>query len=309
MPVVIQTHSDLHPEFDGGRFGVAPIAGVDLIINVGDVGNGAHRHLSRYLDEMMTNGATVIYVPGNHDGYREGSNADRAYTLSNVEEECRRICERAGAHYLNNDSLTGTAADGTPWRLFGATGWSDFSLRPEWMSKKQAMSLSQNGYLSGEEMPPNLAGRSYHNDYRAIHRSPGKRLSPSDTLAMHNETVERLGEFLAQPFEEDGVTIVATHMPPTHHLVESGTHGWLYGSSDMEPFMHGETAPDLWLCGHVHRSADLLIGDTRLVSNPRGYMMRHRMLAGDIAPENGNWDPQLVLSVELRPAPAPAPGM
>lgn len=308
MPAEIQIHSDLHPEFDGGKFGVAPIPGVDLIINIGDVGNGAHRWLARYLDEMMSTGATVIYVPGNHDAYREGSNADRAYTLASVEDECRRICEAAGAYYLNNDAIAGIGTDGTHWRLFGATLWSDFSLRPEWMSKRQAMSLSQNGYLANEEMPPSIHGRSYHNDYRAIHRSPGKRLSPSDTLAMHAETVERIGEFLAQPVE-DTVTIVATHMPPTHHLAQTGTHSWLYGSSDMEPLMHGETAPDLWLCGHVHKSADLQIGDTRLVANPRGYMMRHRMLGGDLAPENGNFDPELVLSIEPRPAPAPAPGM
>jgi 3',5'-cyclic AMP phosphodiesterase CpdA len=308
MPVIIQTHSDLHPEFDGGRFGVRPHDGVDLIINVGDVGNGAHRWLAQYLDEMMSTGATVAYVPGNHDGYREGANADRAYTLASVEEQCRRICESRGAYYLNNDVISGIAADGTPWRLFGATGWSDFSLRPEWMSRKMAMSLSQNGYIAGDEAP-SRAGRSYHNDYRAIHVKPGRRLSPSDTLAMHNETVARLGEFLADPAEDGTVTIVATHMPPTGHLAQTGTHSWLYGSSDMEPLMHGETAPDLWLCGHVHRSADLIIGDTRLVANPRGYIIRHRMLAGDLAPENRQWDPELVLSVEPRPVPAPASGM
>lgn len=302
MPVTVQFISDLHVDFAGGDLGARP-TGADLTVNVGDLGNGTHKYLARWLDPFLNSGSTVAFIDGNHGAYREGTGADRAYTLQSVQDECRRICERMGAHYLENDAITGVGRDGTPWRLFGATLWSDFSIRPEGMSPKQAMAISQRGYVPSDERPDRYGSRP-HNDYVAVHRKPGKRLTPSDTLSLHTASLIEIADFLSEPLN-DGVTIVATHFPPTAHFAGEGDHSWLYGSSDMESFMYAETAPDLWVCGHVHRSADMMVGSTRLVSNPRGYP-DPKSVNGF---ENANWDPELVIEFEPRPAPAPAPGM
>ena len=49
-----------------------------------------------------------------------------------------------------------------------------------------------------------------------------------------------------------------------------------------------DRAPALWLHGHVHSSFDYMIGDTRVVCNPRGYVGNE---------VNPNFDPELVVEV------------
>ena len=41
-----------------------------------------------------------------------------------------------------------------------------------------------------------------------------------------------------------------------------------YFTANMEEYMGWE---GLWLYGHTHDSGDFMIGDTRVVGNPRGY--------------------------------------
>jgi hypothetical protein len=38
--------------------------------------------------------------------------------------------------------------------------------------------------------------------------------------------------------------------------------------ANMEKYMGWK---GLWLCGHGHSSGDVMVGDTRIVMNPRGY--------------------------------------
>jgi hypothetical protein len=44
----------------------------------------------------------------------------------------------------------------------------------------------------------------------------------------------------------------------------------------------------LWIHGHTHRAADYIIGETRVVSNPRGY--------ADLWEETG-FKPELVIEI------------
>jgi Icc-related predicted phosphoesterase len=42
-------------------------------------------------------------------------------------------------------------------------------------------------------------------------------------------------------------------------------------ASDLEDFII-ETKPDLWIHGHVHEPFDYVIGKTRIICNPHGYV-------------------------------------
>lgn len=56
--------------------------------------------------------------------------------------------------------------------------------------------------------------------------------------------------------------------------------------------MTGDTAPELWIHGHVHAKQDYRVGDTRVIANPRGYPDRR----GPGGRENPHFDPALVSS-------------
>lgn len=107
---------------------------------------------------------------------------------------------------------------------------------------------------------------------------------------------------LAEPF--DGTTVVVMHHAPSLRslsLQHSNNRALdpAY-ASDLENLMVGASAPELWLHGHIHDSKDYVAGNTRIVSNPKGY--------GPMLPlmptiENPDFNPALVIDVQPRSKP------
>ena len=147
------------------------------------------------------------------------------------------------------------------------------------------------------------AGRHGMNDYRHIRRwstkTPGKRkrIRPADTIAAHRVTRAFIDEAMTEPHA--GPTVVVTHHAPHPRSLDGfykGDLDWCY-ASDMGLTMEGETAPGLWLHGHIHRAQDYQVGSTRVVSNPRGYRFTSHE-------QNNGFDPALVINLdEPRPRP------
>jgi Icc-related predicted phosphoesterase len=65
-------------------------------------------------------------------------------------------------------------------------------------------------------------------------------------------------------------------------------------ASDLEPLIE-RMQPQLWVHGHIHSSSDYLIGATRVICNPRGYVPMQL---------NSDFDPALV--IELTPSRRPS---
>jgi Icc-related predicted phosphoesterase len=63
-------------------------------------------------------------------------------------------------------------------------------------------------------------------------------------------------------------------------------------ASDLEELIL-DLKPALWCHGHMHSSSDYMIGDTRVVANPRGYS-KPRSLE---LPENSGFDPKFLVEV------------
>jgi len=107
-----------------------------------------------------------------------------------------------------------------------------------------------------------------------------------DLMALHKEGVE----WLDREYPRDaGKVVVVTHTAPSfrsqHPRFEGSPLNGFF-ASDLDVLVE-RLHPQLWIHGHMHDPVDYFIGDTRVVSNPRGY-----------AGENPNWDPRaLVLDV------------
>ena len=74
--------------------------------------------------------------------------------------------------------------------------------------------------------------------------------------------------------KEDGkkVVVVTHHLPSFQSIPErfrGESLNGAYASELFEDIM--ETQPDIWCHGHTHGSSDYMIGNTRILCNPRGY--------------------------------------
>ena len=67
--------------------------------------------------------------------------------------------------------------------------------------------------------------------------------------------------------------IVVTHHLPSERIIASQYAGSVLNRffvSDLTSLIL-ERKPALWVCGHTHTSIDTVLGETRIICNPRGY--------------------------------------
>ncbi|MBR0825589.1 metallophosphoesterase family protein [Bradyrhizobium manausense] len=282
--------SDLHIDIQGNMWRDPPRVEADALIVIGDTTNPMTSGLHWIADNLCGGVQRCIYVPGNHDFYR-GAGEEHTFYEDQMQRG-REIARSIGFDLLQNDVLH---LDAERVRFIGATLWTDYSVLPPGWSRRMAMYYSQNGRLPDGEP---WAQRDRHNDYREIRLGAGNsrhRLTPSDTLRMHQESFNFFERTLKQSFE--GISVCISHFGPASS-VEAGAHSWLYGSTDIEALMNGPNAPQFWLHGHVHKSCDHVIGGTRVLCNPRGYPGPRGTR------ENPAFDPHLLLDIE--PAMSPS---
>jgi hypothetical protein len=290
------TISDLHIDIDNNAWRDPPALDVDGLIVIGDTTNPMVRGMP-WIAETFASVPNIIWVAGNHCYYRGAPGSGEENTFYEEQtERAREMATRLGIIFLQNDVVEVGGVDGVGGiRIAGATTWGDFSILPRGMTVRDAMSQSQKGWYEGGWRNYE---KNYHNDFREIRfGGPGSknRFTPSQMLALHRESKDFFERVLATPF--DGDTVCISHMGPAPS-VEPGDHAWLYGWSDLIPLMHGPLAPRYWLHGHVHKSLDYTIGDTRVICNPRGYP------GPGGTRENPHFDPTLTIEVGVEPTPS-----
>lgn len=237
----------------------------------------------------------VIYVPGNHDYYsffdRKKPDAGTRTTWEEQKERAPIIARTLDIDYLDDAVVLIDRV-----RILGGTLWTDFSCRPTYMDLASAARAARKGM----------------NDYKAIKTGRGRgrdRIDVRRTIEAHRATVAFIEEKLCEPF--DGDTIVVTHHPATPHSLLDWTPerptafrdlDFCYASATLDRLFSGAglgrsfVPPSLWIHGHVHKSLDYVIENTRVIANP--------LLPAPKAPrENPDFDPHLKIELEPRPTP------
>lgn len=233
--------SDLHLEF-GQPFKEPPPANIDVMVCAGDVLIKGVVPSIHWLAKFSLD-IPVVFVAGNHEFYNSCLQSD-------ILEARKAARDYPRLHFLENDAVEIGGV-----RFVGGTLWTDFRLfgrRPE-----VNMSYAQSGM----------------NDFKKIKfsKSPYLKFKPIHAYRTHVET----REFIADELHEctGRKTVVVTHHAPSPRSIPAEfRHDPLSAcyASDLEDLMY-ETRPALWVHGHVHRRNDYLVGDTRVVSNARGY--------------------------------------
>lgn len=275
----IQIASDLHLEHIENTFpkhhGIDP-TDADVLILAGDI----HRNVKAvwsFADWKVP----VVYVHGNHEVYNENID-DFHRTLTQLSGRNEAISQEGDSrndttvYYLERDVYI---QDGT--RFLGCCLWTDYALIHRDMIKR-CMEESERGI----------------SDHRLI-RTQRRTFTAKDAAQLHADSLTWLGQQLSQPF--DGPTVVVTHHGPHYKSVHPRYAGLLINAafvSDLTDFIL-KYQPTLWVHGHVHDCFDYMVGNTRVVANPRGYPRNARQVRypNELVFENPAFDKALVIEL------------
>jgi predicted phosphodiesterase len=203
----------------------------------------------------------TIYVAGNHEFYH----GKWQQTLETLATECERhpniyFMER-GAKKI--DDVT----------FIGSTLWTD-------MNKADPLTLH--------------AVRDMMMDYKCIRKEfeGYTTLKPHDTVMRHRQSLDYIKNVVAERGDEKFV-VIGHHSPSFQSVHEQYRSEYLMNGayhSSLEEFILDRPQIKLWTHGHTHHPFDYMIGETRVVCNPRGY-------ENDGYSEDTGWNPNIVLEV------------
>ncbi len=240
----------------------APLRG-DVLVLAGDISDGGDPQAVLELTAHYRKAQRpVVYVLGNHEGYGR--------IWSEMVEAMHAGLQGSGVALLDDRAAVFGGV-----RFFGATLWTDYLLLGE---DKLADSISMARHFMADHKWIGVKDDRYPKGRRVF--------DPLDAKAMHEQTVRRMREVLAEPFA--GPTVVVSHHAPSPRSIHRQYAGHPANGafvSNLEPLIE-ELAPTLWVHGHVHNSMDYRVGATRVVANPRGYPLGRRLGAAELTFEN-----------------------
>lgn len=185
----------------------------------------------------------VVYVAGNHEFYH----GKWVQNIQDLRDECAQF---ANVHFLERDSVTISGV------LFvGGTLWTD-------MNRVDPLTLHNITNMMSDF-------RIIRNDAKGF-----RRLSAMDTVERHDQTKGYIKTVLEQ--NPDTPTVVVGHHAPTHLSTHPRyAHDTLMNGayrSDLSDMILDHSQIRLWTHGHTHEDFDYMVGATRIVCNPRGYV-------------------------------------
>ena len=138
------------------------------------------------------------------------------------------------------------------------------------------------------------AVRDMMNDFRIIKKETEgyTNLKPIDTVFRHRNMLDYIKTVVAERPDEKFV-VVGHHSPSFQSVHESYKSETLMNGayhSDLSEFILDRPQIKLSTHGHTHHRLDYMIGETRVVCNPRGYQ-------SDGYGENTDWDPNIILEI------------
>lgn len=250
--------SDLHLEF--GNITIANPQKADVLILAGDIiiadkistteEKTAYRyiHTQRYkefFDRVSVEFKNIIYIAGNHEFYDGKWNK----SLTDIQEF---LINYSNVHFLEKSYI-----DLEGIIFMGGTTWTD-------MNKCDPLTLQANSdkYNGLHDFQ---CIRNDENGYR--------KLSTMNTVIRHKETLKCFEE-TAKKFSDRKIVIVMHHAPHQKSISKEYANQYLMNgafASDLSEFILDHPNIKLVAHGHMHNSSDYMIGNTRVICNPRGY--------------------------------------
>jgi Icc-related predicted phosphoesterase len=203
----------------------------------------------------------VIYIMGNHEFYNGKFYAGIEY----MREEC--------AKYPNIYMLEQDMKIIDDVVFVGGTLWTN-------MNKRDPLTMHAIEGMMNDF-------RIIRNDYRSY--AP---MSALDVAIRHDKTLAYI-KLIVQEHKDKKCVVVGHHSPSFQSVHEEYQAQTLMNGgyhSDLSEFILDHPQIKLWTHGHTHHPFDYMVGETRVVCNPRGY-------ENDGYSEQTGWNPNIVLEV------------
>lgn len=237
--------SDLHLEF-------APmqLPGGDVLLLAGDIlvadSLTAFYKRSEYADffnQAVKKYNKVFLIAGNHEHYHGMIDTSHAIIQNFLAEEKLPVAFLDNTCVPLNDEYI----------LFGSTFWTDFN---------------NNDFTACR------AAHSYMNDYRLIGNGE-RNLIPYDTVLLNNDARAALNSAL-EFYKTKKFIVMTHHLPDMLSVNERFKPGidvinYAYTNTGLKNLIENSKQIKYWFHGHTHDSCDYVLGETRVVCNPRGY--------------------------------------
>jgi len=266
--------SDVHLEF--GPISLENTEGADVLILSGDICvakdimdrdvNGIFDRFDRnssihqFFQECCERFPHVIYIMGNHEHYH-GDYNDTVTVLRN------RLGYLANLHILDKEMVQlGDVS------FIGGTLWTD-------MNKEDDITLlHMKGMMNDFRCVTNSKNvvnyKIFDENNNAQFRTRAAMFTPEDAVVDHRAMIEYIRIMIEGKFDQKFV-VVGHHSPSKlstkpqyeNEVIMNGGY-----SSDLSEFILDHPQIKLWTHGHTHHKFDYMIGSTRIVCNPRGYI-------------------------------------
>jgi len=289
----ISVASDIHLEF--GDLDIQNPDSADVLILGGDIlvakdvadrdthdimgteyrSNRFHGFMQRCTERFRH----VIYIVGNHEHYH----GDFATTVSHLREKFGYM---PNLYILDHGSIT--IGDVT---FIGGTLWTD--MNGEDPTTLYHMTSMMNDFRCVQnsnrtvsfkadvlrDKPVGMTDDEFlelptSERFKPVFKTRVARFSPEDAVAEHRKFVSYIRTVIEGRFDQKFV-VVGHHAPSrlsTHPRYASETIMNGGYSSSLDEFIMDHPQIKLWTHGHTHEDFDYLIGSTRIVCNPRGYV-------------------------------------
>ena len=267
--------SDLHLEF--GDLFIKNEDNVDVLILSGDIlverdldmrdrrqeelgfARARSSRWHEFFDRVCFQFPNVIYIMGNHEHYH----GDFKYTHNELK---RKLAHHTNLHVLDKEVVK--IDDIT---FIGGTLWTD-------MNKEDPLTLHgikrmMNDFRCVKNSDKEVNYKSFDDEGKPTFHTRTAIFSPEDAVEDHKKFLDYIRTIVAEKHDEKFV--VVGHHTPSHlschprygsdDLMNGGYH------SDLSDFILDRPQIKLWTHGHTHELFDYMIGETRVVCNPRGY--------------------------------------
>jgi DNA repair exonuclease SbcCD nuclease subunit len=288
--------SDLHLEF--GDLVLKNTDGVDVLILSGDIlverdldmfdrrqvelgfMRARSQRFHEFFERICQEFPHVLYVMGNHEHYH----GDFKYTAAEL--------KRKLAHYTNLHVLERDTFELDDVVFVGSTLWTD--MNKEDPITLHAMKRMMNDFRCVQnsnkqvsfradvlkDKPTGMTDEEFlmlptSERFKSVFKTRTATFSPEDAVEEHRKNLDYIKMIyeLTPPWKS---VVVVGHHTPSHtschprykddQVMNGGYH------SDLSEFILDRPGIKLWTHGHTHEHFDYMIGDTRIVCNPRGYI-------------------------------------
>jgi DNA repair exonuclease SbcCD nuclease subunit len=283
--------SDVHLEF--GQLQLENDSDAEVLVLSGDICTAVDlRHTDSILSsakrdryfEFFTacsrNFPHVVYILGNHEHYH----GDYATSADVIKNALNTVLGLDNIHILDKEVW-----EHNDYVFVGGTLWTDMNGGDEMTMNHVQRRMNDfqicknsNRMVSYKTFDPVLDDKGNpvvdengHERSKASFRTRPSHLSPQDVVQDHNAMLEIISETYDDTPPWKAMVVVGHHAPSKgsehprykHETLMNGAY-----NSRLEEFILARPGIKLWTHGHTHEDFDYMVGTTRVVCNPRGYI-------------------------------------